>query len=70
MLISARDIHGRKVYLVDPLGVFLAKSSQIKLRILGQQRMKEFYLRIAILGRKKVLFSLRNVLMKMTSWRK
>jgi hypothetical protein len=42
MLISARDIHGRIVYLVDPLGVFLANSSQIKLRILGQQRMKEF----------------------------
>jgi hypothetical protein len=41
MLISAYDDQGREIYLVDPLGVYLG-GSNIKLRILGQQRMKDF----------------------------
>ena len=42
MLISALDNQGRTVYMVDPLGVYLPKSSSVQLRILGQQRMKSF----------------------------
>jgi hypothetical protein len=45
MLISAHDNNNRLVYMVDPLGVFLPSSpdhSSVKLRILGQMRMKSF----------------------------
>ena len=42
MLISALDDNGRQIYLIDPAGVYLEQSASIKLRILGQQRMKSF----------------------------
>jgi hypothetical protein len=41
MLIKLHDRHGHVVFIVDPAGVYLKSStSQSRLRILGQQRMK------------------------------
>ena len=43
MMISTVDSTGTQVYMLDPAGVFIrSDSSQAKMRILGQQRMKSF----------------------------
>jgi hypothetical protein len=43
MLVSTRDKDGKQTFLLDPAGVFVASSEkQARLRIYGQQRMKEF----------------------------
>jgi hypothetical protein len=43
MLVSTRDKEGKQTFLLDPAGVFVASSEkQARLRIYGQQRMKEF----------------------------
>jgi hypothetical protein len=43
LLIKTMDVSGTVVFVVDPAGVYLKSStSQSRLRILGQQRMKEF----------------------------
>ncbi len=43
MVIKLRDKDGHVVFIVDPAGVYLKSStSQSRLRILGQQRMKAF----------------------------
>ncbi len=42
LVIATRGEDGSIMYMIDPSGVYLDKSSSSQLRILGQQRMKKF----------------------------
>jgi hypothetical protein len=43
MLIATTDVWGKRTFMVDPSGVFVASSNkQARLRIYGQQRMVEY----------------------------
>jgi hypothetical protein len=42
MVIATQDENGTILYMIDPAGVYLDETSSSNLRILGQQRMKNF----------------------------